>query len=81
VYKRQRGLGDVYKRQGQKVSVVKFQNEPIAKKDSDAEELDNIISGDYLIAAINHVIDKEKHECWIELIKDSFTIDLNKGGA
>lgn len=65
---------------GQKVSIIKFQNEPIEKKDDDSQELDNIISGDYLIAAINHVIDKEKHECWMELIKDSLTIDLNKGG-
>jgi hypothetical protein len=38
---------------------------------------DKIFSGTYLIAAINHYIDKEKHECHMELIKDSFIINLN----
>ena len=65
---------------GQKVSIVKFQNEPLAKNDDDKQQEDKLISGNYLIAAINHVIDKEKHECYMELIKDSLTIDLNKGG-
>lgn len=65
---------------GQKVTVTTFKNEPIAMSDSNDAEKDKLISGNYLISAINHVIDKEKHECHMELIKDSLTIDLNKGG-
>jgi hypothetical protein len=38
-----------------------------------------MLSGNYLIAAINHFIDREKHQCHIELIKDSFIVDLDKG--
>jgi hypothetical protein len=65
---------------GQVVTVIKYKAEPIAKDKSDSKEiLDGIISGRYLIASINHVIDIEKHECHMTLIKDSMIIDLNKG--
>lgn len=66
---------------GQVVTVKTFQAEPTRSEDSDSEQKDKIISGVYLISAINHTIDREKHECHMELIKDSLSIDLNKGGA
>lgn len=66
---------------GQKVNVKSYKSEPIKGSDNDEDILDNIISGNYLIATINHVIDREKHECHMQLIKDSLTINLDKGAT
>ena len=64
---------------GQIVNVVKYKDEPIEDNDLDGDILDNIISGNYLISAINHKIDKTMHECHMELIKDSHMINLETG--
>lgn len=66
---------------GQIVTVKTFQAEPTRSEDSDSDQKDRLISGVYLIAAINHTIDREKHECYMELVKDSLSVDLNKGGV
>jgi hypothetical protein len=66
---------------GQVVNVKNYKSEPIKGADSDEEILDNIISGNYLISTINHVIDREKHECHMQLIKDSLTINLDKAAT
>ena len=39
-----------------------------------------MFSGNYIISSVNHFIDREKHQCHMELIKDSFIVDLDKGG-
>jgi len=41
---------------------------------------DKFLSGKYLIAAIHHAIDKERHECVMELIKDTFIGNIAKFG-
>ena len=61
---------------GQKIAVVLYRVEPASKKDKDLT--DKMFSGYYLIAAINHVINKEKHECYMELIKESSQMDMNR---
>lgn len=61
---------------GKKVYVKKYKSEPISKSDKEEDIIDSIISGNYLIGSINHVIDKEKHECHMELIKDSLRVGL-----
>jgi hypothetical protein len=66
---------------GQTVYLKIFKSEPIRKEDSEDEILDNIISGNYLISSINHEIDRQKHECHIELIKDTLMINLDKGAT
>jgi hypothetical protein len=38
---------------------------------------DKLLSGNYLIAALCHFINRESHECTIELIKDSYLVDIN----
>lgn len=48
------------------------QMRPITKRDSQDEITDKVLSGKYLIAAINHIITPEGHECRMELTKDSF---------
>lgn len=60
---------------GQKVYLEVPKNKQIAKDDQ--EWLDEIQSGYYLIGAINHNITRESHECTMELIKDSYIIDVN----
>jgi hypothetical protein len=62
---------------GQKVSIALNKIEPISKQDDDVT--DKMFSGNYLISAINHYIDRNKHECHVELIKDSLLINLNEG--
>lgn len=61
---------------GQKVYIKKYKAEPINKEDKEEDIIDNITSGNYLIGSINHVIDREKHECHMELIKDSLIVGL-----
>lgn len=60
---------------GQKVNVTLNKIEPIKKEDSDIT--DKMFSGNYLIAAINHYVDRNKHECHMELIKESLQFNLN----
>jgi len=63
---------------GKKVKVNLNKFNPITNTDTDT--VDNMFSGNYLISGINHFIDREKHQCHLELIKDSFIVDLDKGG-
>lgn len=65
---------------GMKVNVKLNKMNPISKSENNEDITDNLFSGDYLITAINHYINREKHECKLELSKDSFIMDLDKGG-
>jgi hypothetical protein len=60
---------------GQKTVVNLNKMEPISKQDTNT--LDKIFSGAYIIGAINHYIDREKHECTMELFKESLLRDLD----
>lgn len=44
----------------------------------DPEYLDKLTSGNYLLAAICHKITQKRHECSMELIKDSYMRDISK---
>lgn len=61
---------------GQKVAIVLNKIEPITQNDKDIT--DKMFSGYYMIAAINHYVDRDKHECNMELIKDSSQISMNR---
>ena len=63
---------------GQKVLLEIIQPEPDEKVDTKETRLDNTVSGYYLIAAINHNITRENHECSIQLIRDSYRLDPGK---
>jgi len=63
---------------GMKVNVTLNKMNPISKEENDVK--DKIMSGDYIIAAISHNISRKKHECIMELTKDSYVADLDKGG-
>ena len=64
---------------GHKIRLTLNKFNPIEDTDSTKDTLDNMFSGNYIISAINHFIDREKHECHMELIKDSFIVDLDRG--
>jgi hypothetical protein len=65
---------------GKKVKVTLNKFNPIDGSDSQQDTVDNMFSGNYIISGINHFIDREKHQCHMELMKDSFIVDLDKGG-
>lgn len=64
---------------GMKVRLDANTPSPTQSSDTATDIIDKMYSGNYLIGAINHVIDKEKHECYMELIKDSLMFDLTTG--
>lgn len=59
---------------GMKVKLKLNKIEPIKSEDSDIE--DKLLSGNYIVSAINHVIDRITHECNIELVKESLIMNL-----
>ena len=65
---------------GQKVGVTLNKVEPVSQTDDDQDLVDKMFSGYYIISAINHYVTRERHECHMELIKDSLQmkIDRNK---
>ena len=46
------------------------------RSDISQSTISEILSGDYIIAAINHYISRNLHECTIEVIKESILLDL-----
>jgi hypothetical protein len=61
---------------GQKISLSVTTAEPTRLSDTPKQNRDKMYSGNYLISAINHVISKKEHDCYIEIIKDSLEIDV-----
>jgi hypothetical protein len=61
---------------GLKIALDLEKIQPLSKADKDTT--DKMFSGNYIIAAINHYIDREKHECYMEIIKESSMIDMNR---
>lgn len=56
---------------GQKCLVQLNKVQPVKSKEDEEANMDKILSGAYIIGAINHYIDREKHECVMELFKDT----------
>lgn len=61
---------------GQKIKINLNRMEPVSELDGDVT--DKMFSGNYIIAAINHFVDREKHECYMEIIKESSMMDMNR---
>lgn len=61
---------------GQRVFLDVPKVSQISVRDKDVQ--DKIMSGAYLIAAVSHLITRENHECTMELIKDSYMVNLNE---
>lgn len=63
---------------GQTVDVVFYKMQPTNTRQSQDEIIDKVLSGKYLIAAINHTISSEGHDCYLEIIKDSLLRNTNR---
>jgi hypothetical protein len=61
---------------GLKIELKLYKIEPNDK--SDNETLDEMLSGVYLISAINHYINRNMHEITMEIVKESLLIDLDR---
>lgn len=64
---------------GMKVTVKLPSVEPAGEGDSAKTIEDKMFSGTYIICAINHSIKPNRHDCYMELVKDSLIFDLNGG--
>lgn len=60
---------------GQKININVPLNTQIRQETVDHQ--DKIYSGDYIISALCHQISRDSHKCVMELIKDSFIVDIN----
>lgn len=63
---------------GQKVNLKLYKMAQLQEDTTPEDFIDKMYSGNYLIGAINHHITKETHECRMQLIKDSFMLNLDK---
>lgn len=61
---------------GQKV-LLELNKMETVDDENKTDTLDKYLSGAYIIGAINHFIDRDKHECTMELFKDSLLLDLD----
>jgi hypothetical protein len=59
------------------MNITLYKVDPTSKKDSDADTIDNMFSGNYILSAINHYITRERHECNMELIKDTLMMSID----
>lgn len=62
---------------GQKVSVTLNKIQPTSESDDAQDMVDKMFSGYYIISAINHYVTRERHECHMELIKDSLQLNID----
>ena len=60
---------------GQRVYLEVPRNGQISESDTDWE--DKIMSGTYLVGALVHFITRDKHTCTMQLVKDSYLVNLN----
>ena len=63
---------------GQKINLKVPQHAQLKETETAQEFEDDILSGTYLVTACCHLIMRNRHECIIEAVKDSYIVDLNK---
>lgn len=63
---------------GQVMNLTAYKIRQLNQTDDPNEYIDEIISGNYIVTALNHFITRKKHDCSIELMKESLLKDLNK---
>jgi len=66
---------------GDVIEVVFYRPTPIGAKDTEEQIMDKTFSGRYLIGALCHNLNREKHEIHMTIYKDSLIIDLTKEGS
>ena len=66
---------------GKKIQLDLTKMQPINDDDEIQDIVDRVYSGNYLISAINHSVTRERHECHMEIIKDSLMLNPNAEGT
>jgi hypothetical protein len=66
---------------GDIIEVIFYRPTPIGAKDTEEQIMDKTFSGRYLIGALCHNLNREKHEMHMTIYKDSLIIDLTKEGS
>mgnify|MGYP006266717737 CR=1 FL=1 len=61
---------------GQVIEIRVFKNTQLIESDDPEQQVDEMYSGKYLVSALTHNVDREKHEITMEIIKDSFIREL-----
>lgn len=61
---------------GQKINLRVFKQQELHAMDNPEDYLDKIYSGDYLIGALSHSINVAEHRTTMELIKESYIMEL-----
>lgn len=64
---------------GQVMDITIYKAAQLQEKERSDQHIDKLLSGRYLIAAINHSINREGHQCVIELIKESLLVNIDEG--
>jgi len=59
---------------GMIVTLVVPKNEDTRKGD---DTTDNLLSGNYLVTSLKHIVTKSSHYCILQLMKDSYIFDIN----
>lgn len=63
---------------GQKIYLNVPMNTQLKETLESGEFRDDILSGTYLVTACCHLVMRNRHECILEAVKDSYLVDLNK---
>lgn len=63
---------------GQKVYLKLFKKSQAVEGDVYSSEEDKMFTGNYLISSIHHSVTRQRHECYVELVRDSIQMDVNK---
>lgn len=61
---------------GMRIQVTLYTVQPESKTDTDLT--DKMLSGSYIVSAINHYINRNTHEATMEIVKESLIMDLNR---
>lgn len=66
---------------GDIVDVYIYRNTPYKTTDTEEDIIDKTFSGRYLITSLCHNLNREKHNMYLTIVKDSLIIDLTKEGT
>jgi hypothetical protein len=66
---------------GDVVDVYIYRNTPYKSTDTEEDIIDKTFSGRYLVTSLCHSLNREKHNMYLTVVKESLIIDLTKEGT
>ena len=61
---------------GKIVDLTAYRNQPVSNKPGENDDVDPTITGKYIIGTVTHRITNKEHTCLMQLIKDSYVLDV-----